>query len=54
MITQVEGEGGNGIELVLQFIPMLLSYLRKKVRGQGEGTNSEGGNLQLEFTVLSQ
>lgn len=50
----MEGEDGNGVELVLQYVPTLLSYLGRKVRGQGEESGSEGGNLQLEFTVLSR
>ena len=43
------------MRLVEEFIPTLLSYLAGKVRGRsGKRTEREGGNLQLEFNVLSK
>ena len=50
-----EEEGSAaGVELVSRFIPTLLTYLGGKVRALGERTGKEGGNLQLEFRVLSR
>ena len=49
-----EEEGSAGVELVSRFIPTLLTYLGGKVRALGERAGKEGGNLQLEFSVLSR
>ena len=51
-----DGErGGEGVRLVLAHVPTLLAYLGGRVRSKYEKTaDGEGGNLQLEFTVLSR
>jgi U3 small nucleolar RNA-associated protein 20 len=49
------GTGGEGVGLVLCHLPTLLAYLSGRVRERGERTaDKEGGNLQLEFNVLSR
>ena len=42
------------MRLVTPFIPTLLTYWRGKVGAQGEKAEGEGGNLQLEFNILSR
>ena len=50
-----EEEGGEGVRLVLGHVPTLLSYLGDRVRSKCEkAAEVEGGNLQLEFNVLSK
>lgn len=50
-----EDEGGEGVRLVLGHVPTLLSYLGDRVRSKCEkAADVEGGNLQLEFNVLSK
>ena len=52
--SQLIVETGEGAKLVACFIPTLLAYLGGRVRARGEKTEIEGGNLQLEFSVLSR
>ncbi|CAI8031672.1 Small subunit processome component 20 homolog [Geodia barretti] len=52
---EVGERGGEGVRLVLAHVPTLLAYLGGRVRSKYERTaEGEGGNLQLEFTVLSR
>ena len=52
---EVGEKGGEGVRLVLAHVPTLLAYLGGRVRSKYERTaEGEGGNLQLEFTVLSR
>ena len=54
-LSQLEEEAGHGgVRLVSSFIPTLLTYLGGKVRARGEQAEGEGGNMQLEFSVLSR
>ena len=48
-------EGEGGVELVMSHVLALLAYLGGRVKAKGDrSAEGEGGNLQLEFNVLSR
>ena len=55
LLECADEDGGEGVSLVLGHVPTLLAYLGGRVRSKCERTaEGEGGNLQLEFNVLSR
>ena len=46
--------GGVGVEIAAPFVPRLLGYVGRRVRGVVERRDGESCSLKLEFAILSK